>query len=541
MVSVKKKRQFESWMNRAKRIERGAEKTFTVEGKVYDSAFACYEEAQKLDPENMDVCVKLYDLWPSSDRPLTDWRQLVVCRPFSGVGTQFWDPLPTHPLITTVIHRLMLSQCPDADVVKYSRDLCCLDPENQRARERYRKCLGSSADDCMLYLMTCDYDAEVVGKALDADPGLVRDWHFWQALSHLDRSCGSHPRLQDLLQMDARVSPSGIVLTPSLACKAICVQLENEGRIVEPKWAVPAGRLHIDRRCCPYFQLLPSVRKLSLATHGNALSMRELHRRYDFERTRTSDLPGPWNPKREFYRGEYVHVGDAHKVDQPDLHSALHRKEIGAKRESPLEILASWLRKADFSKSCGFSLQVRDYLSLRFCHGGWPMEPIRLVQMSDVDSMAIEQSKTLALSGPWCHWHLVFFLWMSRPYPARDEEEAIVQANAFNQPEKSFKSTHLFELSLALLDRFWRQTSAGRLAGCPKHLKHHLRANVWQVASVKDDANRKCGESPSRSVRTSLERDELLAVSRVPFTPSWQGKVLYVAQGVDVFGSQAFC
>ena len=544
MVSVKKKRQLDSWLNRARKIEEGVEKSFIVEGKDYTSAFACYEEAYKVDPDNVDVCLKLYNLWPAIDRPISHWRQIIERGPLA-TGEQFSILLrPAHTFMKQVLSHTLMQPSNvrrGFDVPRFTRELCCLDPSNQGARTANRMLLRQdSADDCMLYLMDCGYDEEVVGKALDADPGLARDWQFWEALSFLSlRGRTLSPRLKALLQGDARVSPSGVVVVPSMACKAICLQLENEGRVVDATRTVTGGRLYTDLGCCPYLQLVPTVRKLALAPHAYAMEARQsrTNRKRCHAIGLTYHLEGPGKPKREFFRGEYLHMGDVCDMGNSELHSALHRKEIGPRRESAIEVLASWTKEALSAPTWHGSYCVesclRNYLSLRYCHGDCPMEPVRLEVLSDVDSKAVEESRKLALSGS--RWHQAFFLWSCRSTDNDESVKAAIRRAMNHQVDEDVSaSTKSSETSLALLER-----RSSHTLGSTAKTYSQLRKDVWLVALEEMGSEPWYWKSPSRNTRTSLARDELLAVSRVPFTPSWLALLLFGAQRVDVLGGPA--
>ena len=76
MVSVKQRRQVESWFARAARFEKGIETHCNVNGVRYSSAFECYAKAYEVDSTDKQVLQKLYELWPG--RPSLDWRVLAL-------------------------------------------------------------------------------------------------------------------------------------------------------------------------------------------------------------------------------------------------------------------------------------------------------------------------------------------------------------------------------------------------------------------------------------------------------------------------------
>ena len=84
-----------------------------------------------------------------------------------------------------------------------------------------------------------------------------------------------------------------------------------------------------------------------------------------------------------------------------------------------------------------------------------------------------------------------------------------------------------------MLDRHFRkQATRGETRIDPERKERtydYLRTSVWQVVK-----NAPYAQPLDRSCRTDLERDELLAVSRIPFTPSWQAETLYDAQSVEL-------
>ena len=69
--------------------------------------FACYEEAYNLDPLDRDVCLKLYHLWPESDRPFSDWRQIVAHGLFRTSSKKSSDLTASQELIKGLVRVLV--------------------------------------------------------------------------------------------------------------------------------------------------------------------------------------------------------------------------------------------------------------------------------------------------------------------------------------------------------------------------------------------------------------------------------------------------
>ena len=463
MVSVKKKRQLDSWLNRAKKIEQGTEKSFTVEGKVYDSAFACYEEAYKVDPDNNELCLKLYNLWADSDRPITDWRRHVARGRFRTRTGRLFEVASTR-FIRGLASRLVRLALTDHNLrnCKFHHEMYCLGCDDNAFKMSYRTILTAStrtADEYMLYLMVCEYDEEVVGKALDVDSKLKTDWQFWQAMSLIapdasKKDASSNLRLKEMLQAAALVSPSGVIVTPSIACMSICLQLQHEGRIVDPNHVAQMVLYLLKSNICPYFALVPAAKKLALATHGVAVK----ERRNNVPSQRGSLLvSGVLHPLREFLRGDYCYVGDFYNIEHTYI--PLHRKEIGPNREATLDVLAAWLRGASSTNyEPSLELVLEEYLSLRYCHGDRPMEPVRLEVLSDVDSKAVEESRKLALSGS-PSWHQAFFLWSADGVLTGDrspDEITVIASMKYWEDSHELDFTHS-DLSIAMLDRYYRK------------------------------------------------------------------------------------
>ena len=383
---------------------------------------------------------------------------------------------------------------------------------------------ASTADDYMLYLMACGYDEEILGKALHYQPMLKVDWKFWEAMGLLVPGDSGNDvtrvtRLKEMLQAAARVSSSGMVVTPSLACMSICLQLEHEGRIVNLKPDQKPSALYSGMAPCPYFQLVPAAKKLALATHGEAVSKR--HSKGGMSPRVFGVLPfnGLLDPFGIFLGGDYIYVGDFYNIGWSSLEVSFHRKAVGPNGRSALDVVADWLTK-EFPDpygpgDCVFHVRLQDYLSLRYCHGGWPMEPIHCEPSCELDSKALEVSKEVALE--YCsNWHRAFLLWRCRSStfiePRPDQADLRGVPNPLEDDPEAILS---FEMSLAMLDHHDRKEDA---AAAKRY--ERLRSDVWQVTRRLYE-----NKSSHRSIRTDVERDELLAISRVPFTPSWQGEL----------------
>ena len=180
MVSVKQRRQLESWLTRAAKLEKDADVQCTVSGAVYRSSFECYAKAYEIDSSDRQIWIKLYELWPS--RPPSDWRTVALdCMRPTGDVRAGDVRIPMDKVIRNLIQGHLVGP-PRLHFLFQELSAISTLSKSEMAAYCVNVIMENSLDSYMIYMIRCcDFNEKFDPKVREMEPTIVDDWLYWHS------------------------------------------------------------------------------------------------------------------------------------------------------------------------------------------------------------------------------------------------------------------------------------------------------------------------------------------------------------------------
>ena len=246
-----------------------------------------------------------------------------------------------------------------------------------------------------------------------------------------------------------------------------------------------------------------------------AMMDQECNELYDPDRVQ---LPLPY---RYFLRGIYYWHGDIQSPCGERFRNS-HRSFVPRRGkqipfEEDLRHMALDIDTAEsyWKLACGnaFECNAVNWLLHRYCSGWWPVKPFEIDWASETDRQCIDR---IAGKSFLTRWIVNSKL--------NEADHASPHGEELSDPDVN--------ITLSLLDRYRNGHNHAAVDREKVRTYSRLRSSPWQVAGTAMYHDR-----PSRrSIRSNHVRDELIALSRTPFTLEWQVQTIPEdAQGTAIF------
>ena len=148
----------------------------------------------------------------------------------------------------------------------------------------------------------------------------------------------------------------------------------------------------------------------------------------------------------------------------------------------------------------------------RYCHGVLPLEPFAVDLSSELECRCAARIELFTFV---IHWMVNYREAVAAVLADSEAVDLTVDMAPVCELDPAFN------LSLSMLDRYQGDGHPTPMYGEKELLSYHrLRNSPWQV----DHGDIYCPRQSCRSIRAEHVRDEMLAISRIPFTPQLQVK-----------------